>query len=135
MREIRHAGGKGSFGVNAEEPDGIVVRHRVDHQNGHRYEAFHKSDPHNPIGFLRYFKDFPHQGVVTFHELVVRPEHRGSGVALELCFRLHADTPGYVYDPGPLSKDGEDFSRQVLATEPHAEGLWHKDRPRPEERP
>jgi GNAT superfamily N-acetyltransferase len=135
MREIRHAQNSGSFKVNAERPDWLVIRHRIDHQNGHRYEAYDKADPSKPVGFLRYIKDFPKQGVVAFHELSVEPEYRKRGVALELCIRLHADTPGYAYDPGDNLEDGTGFSRQVLAAEPHANTLWYKERSRPEEGP
>lgn len=132
MRQIRHRGG-GSFHVNAEKVDTLEIRHRVDPVHGCRYEAFAADDPVNPVAHLGYIKDFPVRGVITFHELFVDPQHQGSGVALEMCFRLHADTPGYSYDPGPLSADGADFARRVLASEPHADGLWHQARPRPDD--
>jgi len=133
MRKVRYKTG-GHFEVNAEDiSKWCLIRHVIDHKRGHRYEALDLSKPRRPvIGNVRYFKDFPAQGVVSFHELFVEPEYRHRGVAKALCIRLHADTPGYTYDPGGYNQEeGQAFIRHFLDTEPHLHTVWHEGRDKP----
>jgi hypothetical protein len=132
MRKIRYKGG-GHFEVNAEDiSDWCQIRHVFDHARGHRYEAVDISKKDKPVvGKLRYIKDFPAQGVITFHDLIIEPEYQHRGVALALCFQLHADTPGYKYDTSESTEKGRQWQREVLDNEPHADGLWYEGRPKP----
>jgi hypothetical protein len=119
MREVPTITGD-TFWVNAPAiGDHILIRPGEHPQHGQQLIAYDVSDESSEdIGWLRYIMDFPEPGFITVHDLWVSPEYLDRGVALELCFHLHADNPDHKIDPGAMSETGMDFVRHILAAEP-----------------